>query len=256
MNSIGELLKIADMLDQSGALQEADEIIDVIKQMAAANVAVEQSNTEECPECDQKEKIAKVISTLIKVADSLDSKGAFKEAQMADDILNSLKQEISLPQAFSPRTDAAPAAITTPISPSAPAATAVVDQPTQQEVSQATETAPTKEVATEKVETGTPFNALPDNKNSATETPKAESPKVLPVESVKQPEASFDELTLDQFKEMIDGLKYRYSQGRQREKYQKVLEVAEKAHEYKKAYEDWLGHAHKLFEDEPIRLKI
>jgi len=236
MNSVGELLKIADMLDERGALKEADEILEVVKQM------VPTQDSEVCVECeDHKEanaKVAKIVSTLVKIADSLESKGAFKEAQMADTILQDLKNDIGLPQAFkTPFTDK-------PVVPAAPAAesapTATVVEPTQQEVQE------TKSPST-------PFSQLPESK---TEQPTDGAPKAVAVEPVKQQQPTFDELTLDEFNTLIDGMRYRHSQGKQRTKYEKIREVATRAQEYKNAYEEWLGHAHKLFEDEPIRLKI
>jgi hypothetical protein len=243
MNSVGELLKIADMLDGKGALKEADEILEIVKQMAPA-----QDAAEICVECeDHKEvnaKVAKIVSTLVKIADSLESKGAFKEAQMADTILQDLKNDIGLPQAFkAPTTNESvvPAVSipseTVPITESAPAATV---EPTQQEVQEAKSP-------------NTPFSQLPESK---TEQPAADAPKAVAVEPIKQSQPTFDELTLDEFNTLIDGLRYRHSQGKQRTKYEKIREVATRAKEYKDAYEEWLGHAHKLFEDEPIRLKI
>ena len=63
-------------------------------------------------------------------------------------------------------------------------------------------------------------------------------------------------MSIVEFKDMINNMKWRHSQGAQRQKYEEVLKRAEKAQEYFQAYKEWNDYAHKLFENEPIRIKI
>ena len=105
-----------------------------------------------------------------------------------------------------------------------------------------------------------PFQDLPetqqDSVEQVTDVEEDGSPKDVEIEEVTEADPEFDELSITEFKEMIDGLKYRYSQGKKRQKYEEILGVAEKAQDYFDAYKEWHDHAHKLFDDEPIKLKI
>lgn len=243
MNKIGELLKVADMLDEQGDFESADELMNIIKDMAD-----EQPNEpikEQISDVEEKKAwVNEVVTTLVKVADSLEDRGAIGEAQMADELLVDLKQD--LPQAFNfghqPQ-------ITEPMvqdfSPSAPVQN---DIPMQGDVPE--------------VE-GTPFQNLPDTSTLIPEVevevdlePEDTGPPTPEIEQVEEPEGQFDELTLDEFQNVIDSLQHRYSQGPKRQKYEEIFGVAQKAQDYYNAYKEWHDYAHKLFDDEPIRLKI
>ena len=231
MTNVGELLKIADMLDEKGDFESADEITNIIKIMTDEKQVTQVQNE------PKRAWINKVVSTLVKVADSLDSKGATEESKLADDLLK------SLPQAFSDESS-----------------TAVAEPPagsTFEVVDEAPVAAPAAKAPTTKIEE-------PKADASKTDAPKVEVPKQeTPFGQLKNPqiddpksETAFDEMTITEFKGMIDGMKWRHSQGAQRQKYEEVLKRAEKAQEYFQAYKEWNDYAHKLFENEPIRIKI
>jgi len=270
MTNIGELLKIADMLDEKGDFESADEIANIIKLMATEHRQVKGGMCPTCKhmDCDcgcdstgagckctaQKRWLANVVGTLVRVADSLEGKGALKEAQLADEILKSLPQAFSGESATAvmeppvPLAPASPEAEKTP-TPVAPATEAVQTKapPTTTQPDTNTKDAPKIEAPkTETPQQETPFSQLSDAKN----------PQEVKIDEPKKTEPVFDELTIDQFKEMIDSMKWRHSQGTKREKYQEVLTRVEKAREYFKAYKEWFDYAHQLFEDEPIRIKI
>jgi len=232
MTNVGELLKIADLLDEKGDFASADEITNIIKLITDEQQAVQIASQKKT----KKAWMNNIVSTLVKVADSLDSKGATEEAKMADTLLQSLPQGFSSesPVVETPATievvDESPVA---PVAPKSPEAK--VDAPKAETLTEAPKTdAPKVE---EKQET--PFSEL---KNPQIDNPKSET--------------AFDEMTITEFKGMIDGMKWRHSQGAQRQKYEEVLKRAEKAQEYFQAYKEWNDYAHKLFENEPIRIKI
>jgi hypothetical protein len=258
MTKVGELLKIADQLDEKGDFESADEITEIIKMIAAAQRLVKASKCPTCGHedcecgCDsatgkgcqcKKAWIGGIVKTLMKVADSLESKGAFKEAQMADDLLQGLKE---VPQGF--------------ISKEVPTATIeVAEEPV--------ESAPVVEKLVEAPKTDAPKAEIeaPKVEDLNGEAPKAEAPKVetpfsnLPEEKkIEEPKdkKEFDEVSIAEFKDMIKNMKWRHTQGAQRQKYEEVLKRVEKAQEYFKAYKEWTGYAHELFGDEPIRIKI
>ena len=97
MNKIGELLKVADMLDEQGDFESADELVEIIKDMADEQLT-EPTEEQVVDVEERKAWVNQVVTTLVKVADSLEDRGAVKEAQMADELLVDLKQD--LPQAF------------------------------------------------------------------------------------------------------------------------------------------------------------
>lgn len=239
---IVELLKIADMLDERGATREANEIVGILQYIA-----------------DQK-RTTKIASILIELADKLDAKGAIKEAQLADQLL----QEI--PQAFrthAPDNFVAPerSEINTPNAPNTPVEipvqTQVVDQAPVEQTQETTELVDREQVVEESATEGTPFSALEDDKEVADSQDQEDKGPTDPViEQPKDEEPGVDYLSLEDFESLIDSMKYRHSQGPKRQVYEQVLERAQKAQEYKAAYEEWLDYAHQLFGDEPIRLQI
>ena len=262
MTRVGELLKIADQLDESGDFESADEIVEIIKMMGTTQRSVKASKCPTCGhedcncgcdcatgegcKCEMKKAwIGGVVKTLMKVADSLESKGAFKEAQMADELLQGLKE---MPQGFAGG-ESSTAVIE--VADETPAAESVAEKPA----------AEAPKVEAPKGEA----SKVEESAESKTEAPKAEAPKVetpfsqLPEDKkIEEPndEKKFDEVSIDEFKGMINNMKWRHSQGAQRQKYEEVLKRVEKAQEYFKAYKEWTGYAHELFGDEPIRIKI
>lgn len=241
MNSIGELLKIADMLDERGKFDEADEIVAIITEMSGKE--------EETPSQDQTEDkkawARRAITTIVRVADSLESKGATKEAQMADQLLVDFQQ--ALPQGFSfgpPQTEA----------PVTEAPVAVEEAPASDTIT--VEDAPFSQLEDATVVEEPVTEEKAPEAEAAPEEPVAESPTEVSVEEPSEPEPSYDEVTIDEFKEMIEGLRWRHSQGPKRQKYEEILQGVEQAKTYFDAYKEWLEHAHKKFEDEPIRIKI
>lgn len=269
MDPLKELLKIADQLDEQGAYEESNEVMEIFTSLAQLQKKADDDEDimvkegEECEECGctpcecemKKAKLQakKVIATLVDVADSLEAKGAYREAQLADALLQDISTD--LPQAFNfsskPEIVEPTAVETKPLIEEHTDNLQSTEVPSSfeallQELSLDSE--PQTETETTEIE-GTPFADLPTQEEKL-------GPSDVQIENVTEPEPEFDKLTMDQFKELIDGLKYRYSQGRQREKYEKILEHAEKAQEYKQAYKEWLDYAHRLFEDEPIRLDI
>jgi len=241
--NVGELLKIADMLDESGDFESADEIAQIIKLMVAEKKVVTASSTDN----HEKAWLGQVINTLVKVADSLEAKGALKEAQFADNLLEGLKE--SLPQAFT-----AQPSVAEPMAPAVPATievtetateTAVMEPPAVQDIQPVAES--TTPVTTEAPKVETPFSNLPE---------EAKNPQEVKIEEPKEPQPQFDEVSIDEFKNIIQGMKLRHSQGAQRQKYEQILQHVEKAQEYFKAYKEWSDYAHSLFGDEPIRIKI
>lgn len=228
-----ELLKIADDLDQAGAFEEADEVVQIIQDLAAQEQEKAQSNP-----------INQVVATLLHVADKLDQQGATKEAQMVDNVLQQLP---TLPQGFGQQVQQQPA---------------VEPQP----VEQVQQMQP--EVLTEQPAEVTPFSELPETSEQPVEVQQEAQPQIeqqteveqgpldVEIETVSEPDPEYDTLNLEQFQDMIDSMKYRFSQGRQREQYEQIMERAQKAAEYKRAYEEWLESAHEMFGDTPIRLDV
>lgn len=255
MNSIGELLKIADQLDASGDFESADEIVTIIKEMAEK---VEEKQ-EAAPELSTEAKKAwakRAITTLVRVADSLEEKGAIKEAQMADQLLSDFKQ--TLPQGFglgpSTFTMEAPTM-------EAPVETLVTETPSVavEESTVEVEGIPFTEL---EEETPTKEDSQPTEQDlePADEASTEEKAEVelrdVEIEEPSEPEASYDEMTISEFRDMIEGLKWRHSQGPKRQKYEEILKNIERADEYLQAHKEWSEYAHKLFEDEPIRIKF
>lgn len=240
MRSIGELLKIADLLDEKGDPASADEIMEIVKQIAEEN---DQTQQPEQDETLTRAWLGNVIQTLVRVADSLDGKGATKEAQIADQLLQSLQQD--LPQAFR-QEPAGPSHVEAP----------VVETPEAQapEIETPVEEIPTDLVVEETEVEGTPFSELPEETESQGEA--EDTLREVDIEEPTEPEPEYDEMTIDEFKGLIDSMRWRHSQGPKRQKYEQVLEHIEKAKEYFDAYREWSEYAHKLFEDEPIRIKI
>lgn len=236
MNSISELLKIADMLDERGNFEDADEIVSIIQEMSEKKP--EEASVDQSTE-DKRAWARRAITTLVKVADSLENKGAVKEAQMADQLLVDFQQ--TLPQGFgfgAPRSEApAEVSVEAPVAvEEAPVETLTEDTP----FSQLEEAVVVEEPAAE----------------AAPEEPVAEGPSEVEVEEPTEPEPSYDEVSIDEFKEMIEGMKWRHSQGPKRQRYEEILQGVEQAKTYYQAYREWMEHAHKKFEDEPIRIKI
>jgi hypothetical protein len=238
MNSIGELLKIADHLDEQGDFESADEIAAIVREMAEDETS-QKGLTEE-----KRAWARQAITTLVKVADSLEDKGAVKEAQMADQILHDFQQ--SLPQAFNfgPPTSTLETLTDTLETPTIP-----------------TEVPADREVVVEEPQVeveGVPFTDLEKGTEPADEVTVEEAADLreVTIEEPSEPEANFDEMTIPEFKEMIEGLRWRHSQGPKRQKYEEILKNLEKANDYLQAHKEWSEYAHRLFEDEPIRIKF
>lgn len=232
MNYVTELLKIADMLDKSGAYAEADEIVNILEENASDDA--------------QKRRAKSIASVLIRVADSLDAKGAHKEAQLADQLLS------DIPQAFLAQNREFS-----------------LDIPMETTESPVVTEEPTDVMETEVTDIGitetddTPFSELSDATEQVEQETEVDSseikeqvPPELDIQEAKEEESGKDYLTLNEFEDLISSMKYRHSQGPKRQTYEQILERAKKAAEYKKAFEEWLDYAHQLFGDEPIRLKL
>lgn len=248
MNSIGELLKVADMLDERGDFESADEIVAIIKDMADESEKEGQKAPQTQAPTEEKKAWARhAVATLVKVADSLDSKGAVKEAQMADQLLLDLKE--ALPQAFNlpwAPSEMAPSEMAPTTT--GPSSIEVEPQETDQDQGLLpTETETNSDATT--VE-NTPFNDLLDTQEEKSELREVE------IEEPSEPEPSYDEMTIPEFKEMIEGLRWRHSQGPKRQRYEEVLKNLERADEYLRAHKEWSEYAHKMFESEPIRIKF
>jgi len=217
--NIGELLKIANLLDESGDQAGADEITSIVEQI------VEDSK--------KTAWVGRVVNTLTKVANSLDEKGATEEAQLADSILQSLQTD--LPQAFESQSTTVTETEPTPIAQTIEVVEDVVQDSQLAEAPQTTTEAP---------QTETPFGQLDKN------------PSEVKIDETKESEPAFDKVSVDELKGMIHNLKWRHSQSGERQAFEETLKRAEKAQEYFKAYKEWLDFAHAALGDRPIRLKI
>ena len=241
---IAELLSIADSLDEAGAHAEADEIMTILTELKSED-DVEQVEVEETVG-DQTLQAKSVIQTLVRVADSLDAKGATKEAQIADNLLQDM--QTALPQAFTPFSQ-----LETPIQ-EAPASE--IEVPAQEEVIVEEPKMTTFDQLEEIIEEEQAEPVVEETPAEPVVEAEPQEPVEPTIEGVVEPEVEHDVLTLEQFQEVIDGMKYRFSQGKQRVQYEKIMEQAERAAEYKRAYEEWLTSAHEMFGDTPIRLDV
>lgn len=187
-----------------------------------------------------------IARTLVDVADALDEKGATEEAALADSLLQEIPQTFLVEEEVAEVVTPAEAPrVETKVETEAPK---VAVPETEVEAPKAE--APKAEAP--KTE-GTPFSELKDEKKEKRETP------VNPdIKGTKEAAPEMDEVSLKDFESIIQGMKLRISQGPKRKVYEQVLERARKAEEYKKAYEEWLGYAHRLLDDnkEPIRIKL
>lgn len=212
--NIGELLKIADLLDEKGDQVSADEITSIVEE-----IVVDTKKTA---------WLGRVINTLTKVADNLDEKGATEEAQLADNILQSLQTELPVEtESTATTTEVAPETLTTQTIEVTEEAPSTEAQDTQQ---------------TPQVET--PFSKLDAN------------PTEVKIDEAKKNEAAYDAVSVDELKGMISNLKWRHSQSAERQALEETLKRAEKAQEYFNAYKEWLEFAHTALGERPIRIRI
>lgn len=208
--AIQAMLRLADAFDSKGDTESADAIEQLLLNFA------EEDKTPEQPEMSPVHA-RQIANALVRVADSLDRKGAHREAQMADNLLNELSDIVQEQSAI-------------PVQ-EAPMPTGIQDTIVSVEPSI-------------------------DEHNEAPEVSEVASLPETEIIEPQEADPEFDELTIEELEELVGGMRLQYSQRAKREQYQKVLEKARQAQEYKDAADAWLSSAHEEFGEDPIRVKI
>jgi len=90
--AVAALLRLADAFDHRGDVESADAIDQMLRNSTSEDNT--QSTTEE-PEFSTIQA-RQIANALVRVADSLDRKGAFREAQMADNLLQELTDTVQV----------------------------------------------------------------------------------------------------------------------------------------------------------------
>lgn len=208
--AIQAMLRLADAFDSKGDTESAN----AIEQLLSGLTGKQKSKTSGIVGTSTLSPVhaKQIANALVRVADSLDHKGAHREAQMADNLLTELTDVMQQPS----------------IQPSS--IEPVMQMPSAEEI-----------VSVEP--------AIEEH-NEAPFLPEAE------IETPQSIEPEFDEIDLNDLDELINSMRLTHSQRAKREQYQRVLEKARQAKEYKDAADAWLNSAHEDFGDDPIRIKI